>query len=110
MASRPRLYLIAPGGPPRTRSAKCFIKTSVCSLTSRACAKSRKLPAGNFFAQQTVSRLEKIFRDIDKMEKTTVSVKKYQESRELFPFCLMAGCSALIMQLLLSQTVWKKLP
>jgi hypothetical protein len=44
------------------------------------------------------------------MEKSTVSVKKYQQYRDLFPICLMTGAGLLIAQLLLSQTIWKKLP
>ena len=47
---------------------------------------------------------------IDKFEKTTVSVKKYQQYRDLFPGCIAAGMSLLVVQLLLSQTIWKKLP
>jgi hypothetical protein len=39
-----------------------------------------------------------------------VSVKKYQQYRDLFPLCLMGGAGLLIGQILLSQTVWKKLP
>ena len=49
-------------------------------------------------------------RDIDKMEKSTVTVKKYQQYRDLFPACIMAGCVLLVSQVLLSQTIWKKLP
>ena len=47
---------------------------------------------------------------IDKLEKSTVSVKKYQQYRDLFPLCLMTGCGLLVAQILLSQTIWKKLP
>jgi hypothetical protein len=39
-----------------------------------------------------------------------VSVKKYQQYRDLFPLCLMSGCGLLLAQILLSQTIWKKLP
>jgi hypothetical protein len=44
------------------------------------------------------------------MEKSTVSVKKYQQYRDLFPECLMAGAGILLVELLLAQTIWKKLP
>jgi len=44
------------------------------------------------------------------MEKSTVSVKKYQQYRELFPVCIMSGVGLLLAQVLLSQTIWKKLP
>ncbi len=69
-----------------------------------------KIADGKFFRAANMKSLEQIFQDIDKMEKTTVMVKKYQEYRDLFPACIMAGCGLLLAQLLLSQTIWKKLP
>jgi Ca-activated chloride channel family protein len=69
-----------------------------------------KIADGQFFRATDTKSLEQIFRDIDKLEKTTVAVKKYQQYRDLFPACIMAGCGLLIAQILLSQTIWKKLP
>ena len=65
---------------------------------------------GQFYRATDTKSLEQIFNDIDKFEKTTVSVKKYQQYRDLFPACIAAGLSLLVAQLLLAQTVWKKLP
>jgi Ca-activated chloride channel homolog len=65
---------------------------------------------GQFYRATDTKSLEQIFKDIDKFEKTTVSVKKYQQYRELFPVCIGAGLALLVAQLLLSQTIWKKLP
>src|SRR5256885_3543841 len=65
---------------------------------------------GQFFRATDTKSLEQIYSDIDKMEKSTVAVKKYQEYRDLFPLCIMSGCGLLVAQLLLSQTIWKKLP
>jgi Ca-activated chloride channel family protein len=69
-----------------------------------------KIAGGQFFRATDTDSLERIYADIDKMEKSTVSVKKYQQYRDLFPICLMTGAGLLIAQLLLSQTIWKKLP
>ena len=69
-----------------------------------------RIADGQFFRATDTKSLEQIFRDIDKMEKTTVAVKKYQQYRDLFPACIMAGCGLLLAQILLSQTIWKKLP
>ena len=69
-----------------------------------------KIADGKFFRATDTQSLEQIFDDIDKLEKSTVSVKKYQQYRDLFPLCLMGGCGLLLAQMLLSQTVWKKLP
>jgi len=69
-----------------------------------------KIADGQFYRATDTQSLEQIFKDIDKFEKTTVSVKKYQQYRDLFPACIGAGLSLLVAQLLLSQTIWKKLP
>jgi Ca-activated chloride channel family protein len=69
-----------------------------------------KIAGGKFFRATDTKSLEQIYRDIDKLEKSTISVKKYQQYRDLFPLCLMSGCGLLLAQILLSQTIWKKLP
>lgn len=69
-----------------------------------------KIADGQFFRATDTKSLEQIFGDIDKLEKTTVSVKKYQQYRDLFPGLIMVGCGLLIAQILLAQTIWKKLP
>lgn len=69
-----------------------------------------RIADGQFFRATDTKSLEQIFHDIDALEKTTVAVKKYQEYRDLFPACIMAGCGLFLAHLLLSQTIWKKLP
>ena len=59
-----------------------------------------KIADGKFFRATDTESLEQIYNDIDKLEKSTVSVKKYQQYRDLFPFCLMGGCGLLLAQML----------
>src|SRR5207249_10345485 len=69
-----------------------------------------KVADGQFFRATDTKSLERIYDDSDKLEKSTVTVKKYQPYRDRFPLCLMSGCGLLLAQILLSQTIWKKLP
>ena len=69
-----------------------------------------KIADGRFYRATDTKSLEQIFQEIDKLEKTTVATKKYQQYRDLFPACIMAGCGLLLAQILLSQTIWRKLP
>jgi len=69
-----------------------------------------RIAEGKFYRATDTKSLEQIYQDIDKMEKSTVSVKKYQQYRDLFPICIMSACGLLLGQILLSQTIWKKLP
>jgi Ca-activated chloride channel family protein len=69
-----------------------------------------KIADGKFYRATDTGSLEQVYSEIDKLEKSTVSVRKYQQYRELFPLCIMSGAGLFIAQLLLSQTIWKKLP
>jgi Ca-activated chloride channel homolog len=69
-----------------------------------------QIAGGQFFRATDTKSLEEIYRDIDKMEKSTVTVSKYQQYRDLFSICIMAGCGLLLAQVFLSETIWKKLP
>jgi Ca-activated chloride channel family protein len=69
-----------------------------------------QIAGGKFFRATDMKSLEQIYGDIDKMEKSTVTVSKFQQYRDFFPACIMAGCGLLVAQMLLSQTTWKKLP
>src|ERR1700720_2633642 len=72
--------------------------------------KVAKIADGQFYRATDTKSLEQIYQDIDKIEKSTVSVKKNQQYRDLFPICIMSACGLLLGQVLLSQTIWKKLP
>ena len=56
------------------------------------------------------AKLRQIYDEIDRMEKTEVEVKKYQQYQELFPFVVIPGFVLVMLELILSQTVWRKLP
>ncbi len=87
-----------------------FTKDSAVQFNETGLKEVAKIADGKFFRATDTKSLEQIYDDIDKMEKTTINVKKYQEYRDLFPLCLMSGLGLLVAQILLSQTIWKKLP
>lgn len=65
---------------------------------------------GQYFRAADTASLEKTFDEIDKMEKTKVEVEKSSEHRELYAWLAAAGLFLLCAEVLLSQTVWKRLP
>jgi Ca-activated chloride channel family protein len=69
-----------------------------------------RIADGKVYRATDTHSLESIYADIDKLEKTTVSTKKYQQYRDLFPQCIAAGCGLLIAQIVLGQTTWRRLP
>ena len=69
-----------------------------------------RIADGKFFRATDTQSLEQIYSDIDRLEKTTVSVRKFEQYNDLFPAFIMCACGLLVAQMLLSQTIWKKLP
>lgn len=65
---------------------------------------------GKYFRADNTETLRKIYSEIDRMEKTEADVKKYQQYDELFGFPVIAGLFVFLLEVALSQTVWRKLP
>ena len=102
--------IYTPRGPMTDALGNILYENQRVSFNESGLKEMAKIADGKFFRATDTESLEHIYDDIDKMEKTTVSVKKYQQYRDLFPICIMSGCGLLLAQFLLSQTIWKKLP
>ena len=69
-----------------------------------------KIADGIAYQATDTRSLEKILGEIDKLEKSKVEVEKIVNYRDLFPWFLMAGLACLGTEILLSQTLWRRLP
>jgi Ca-activated chloride channel family protein len=65
---------------------------------------------GQYFRATDTNSLRKIFSEIDKMEKTKVEVERTAQYRDLFYYLLIPGIACLLLEILLSQTIWRRLP
>jgi Ca-activated chloride channel homolog len=65
---------------------------------------------GKYYRADTADTMRKIYADIDRLETTEVEVKKYQHYDELFGQVTIAGLALLLLEMVLAQTVWRKLP
>ena len=54
--------------------------------------------------------LEEIFGQIDKLEKSTVELDQYKQYRDLFPWFVAPGFALVALEMLLGQTIWRRLP
>ena len=66
--------------------------------------------SGKYFRATSKDSLQKIYSDINKMEKTKTEVFHYMEYREIFTNFAIAGALILIFEILLANTKFKKLP
>ena len=65
---------------------------------------------GKFFRATDTESLKTIFGEIDKLEKSKIEVEKTAQYRDLFHWFLILGLGCLLLEMLLSQTLWKRLP
>jgi Ca-activated chloride channel homolog len=65
---------------------------------------------GKYYRADTADTLRRIYAEIDRLETTEVEVKKYQNYDELFGQVTIAGLAVLMLEMILTQTVWRKLP
>ena len=68
------------------------------------------MTGGRYFRATDTNSLRTIFGEIDKLEKTKVEVEKTAQYRDIFMWFLIPGLACLALEILLSQTVWRRLP
>ena len=68
------------------------------------------ITSGQYFRATDTNSLRKIFSEIDKMEKTKIEVERTAQYRDLFQYVLIPGIACLLLEILLSQTIWRRLP
>jgi Ca-activated chloride channel family protein len=65
---------------------------------------------GLYYRADNAERFREIYAEIDRLEKTEAEVKKFTQYRELFGWLAALGLAVLATQLVLDQTVWRRLP
>jgi Ca-activated chloride channel homolog len=65
---------------------------------------------GKYFRATDTDSLEKIYEVINQLEKTTRKTKKFQQYQELYLYFLVPGLCLLLLELVLRQTRFRRLP
>ncbi len=68
------------------------------------------ITGGKYFRANSNNKLKQIYDEIDKMEKIKIEVSSYRSSTELFYDWVGAGLILLLLELVLSRTILKKIP
>ncbi len=66
--------------------------------------------AGKYYRADSTETLKQIYDAIDKLERTEIEAKKFQFYDELFAYFVVPGALLFALELILSHTVWRKLP
>ena len=65
---------------------------------------------GKYYRADNAEKFQKIYAEIDKLEKTEAVINKYTEFKELFPWLVSCGLALLLLEAALGQTVFRRLP
>jgi Ca-activated chloride channel homolog len=65
---------------------------------------------GKYYRADSSDTLRKIYDEIDKLERTEIETKKYVQVEELFKWAVIPGLLLLLAEVLLGNTIWRKLP
>lgn len=65
---------------------------------------------GNYFRATSNSKLEQVYKDIDKLEKTKLNVKEFSKREEAFALFGIIAFLSILMELVLRNTILKKIP
>lgn len=65
---------------------------------------------GKYYRADNAKKFQEIYADIDKLEKTEATINKYTQFKELCAWFIAAGAAALLLELLLGQTAFRRLP
>ena len=69
-----------------------------------------EITGGQYYRATDAAELQRIYREIDSLEKTEVDVREYTRYSELFSLFLLPGLALFVLELVLGSTVLKTLP
>ena len=73
-------------------------------------SKIADMTGGKYYRADNAERFQQIYAEIDKLEKSEAVVKKYTQFDELFKWWILAGLGLLFSELLLKNTIMRRLP
>lgn len=88
---------------------KVYVQVKV-DIDEKTLTEIAEKTGGKYYRADSADTLRQIYADIDRLEKTEVEVKKYQRYHELFPWLVLPGLALLLLEIILANTVWRKLP
>jgi len=65
---------------------------------------------GKYYRADNAENFQRIYAEIDKLEKTEAEVKKFAQHTELFAWIASVGLALLLVEIALGQTVFRRLP
>jgi len=111
-----RIYTIGAGTegeapfPMTNAFGRTVYRNVLVKFDEKALQEIATITNGKFFRATDTESLTTIFAEIDKLEKSKIEVEKTAQYRDLFQWFLIPGLACLLLEMLLSQTLWRRLP
>jgi Ca-activated chloride channel family protein len=96
--------------PVRDTFGRTRLQTVKVEIDEEMLQQVAALTGGQSFRATDTDSLEKIYESINQLETTTRKLKKYQQYDELYLWFLVPGLCLLLLELLLAQTRFRRLP
>jgi Ca-activated chloride channel family protein len=72
--------------------------------------KISEMTGGKYYRADNAKRFQEIYAEIDKLEKTEADIKKFAHHNELFAWIIVPGLGLLLLEVLLRETLFRRLP
>ncbi|MCS7336699.1 MAG: VWA domain-containing protein [Verrucomicrobiae bacterium] len=96
--------------PVKVRGQKVGYRPVEVDIDEDTLREIARLTGGKYYRADNAERFQEIYAEIDRLEKTEAEVKKFAEYKELFPWFVGVGLALLLIEIVLGNTVWRRLP
>ena len=96
--------------PVRSPSGQTVLQRMRVDIDEAMLSDIATLTGGQYFRATDSATLQAIYAEINRLEKTTNVTEQYQQYAELFPLLLLPGLGCLVLELMLANTRFRKLP
>jgi Ca-activated chloride channel family protein len=79
-------------------------------IDEKTLQKIADMTGGRYYRADNAEKFQAIYKEIDKLEKTEAEVKKFAQFHELFAWLLCPGLGLVLLDSVLRQTVFRRLP
>jgi len=96
--------------PVRSANGQMVLQRTPVDIDERLLTEVATLTGGQYFRATDGATLQAIYAEIDRLEKTTNVTEHYQQYAELFPLLLIPALGCLVLEMVLVNTRFRKIP
>ena len=111
-----RIYTVGAGStgpvmvPVKDRFGRTFNQRVVFDFDEKLLQDIAKIGDGKYFRAADTASLDKTFQEIDRLEKTKIEIEKNTNNKDFFWWFIAVGSLLLLLEIIFSQTIWRKIP